>query len=46
LTEKGVTPGGIHVRNVAQPLIKRAFNLYCFDESRVVHEPRGLEAAA
>jgi Icc-related predicted phosphoesterase len=45
-TEKGVTPGGIHVRNVAQPLIKRAFNLYCFDESRVVHEPRGLEAVA
>jgi Icc-related predicted phosphoesterase len=43
-TEKGVTPGGIHVRNVAQPLIKRAFNLYCLDEGRVVHEPRALEA--
>jgi len=43
-TEKGVTPGGIHVRNVAQPLIKRAFNLYCLDEERVVHEPRALEA--
>jgi Icc-related predicted phosphoesterase len=39
-TEKGVTPGGIHVRNVAQPLIRRAFNLYCVDEERTVHEPR------
>lgn len=28
-TEKGVTPGGIHVRNVAQPVIQHAFNLYC-----------------
>ena len=38
-TEKGVTPGGVHVRNVAQPLIRRAFNLYCLDDQRVVHEP-------
>jgi Icc-related predicted phosphoesterase len=29
-TEKGVTPGGIHVRNVAQPVINRAYALYCF----------------
>jgi Icc-related predicted phosphoesterase len=29
-TEKGVTPGGVRVRNVAQPLIRRAYNLYCF----------------
>ncbi|MFN2526463.1 MAG: metallophosphoesterase [Actinomycetota bacterium] len=28
-TEKGVTPGGIHVRNVAQPVIQHAYNLYC-----------------
>ena len=28
-TEKGVTPGGIHVRNVAEPVIRRAFGLYC-----------------
>jgi Icc-related predicted phosphoesterase len=28
-TEKGVTPGGIHVRNVALPLIKHPYNLYC-----------------
>jgi Icc-related predicted phosphoesterase len=43
-TEKGVTPGGIHVRNVAQPLIRRAFNLYSLDGERPVHEPRELEA--
>ena len=30
-TEKGVTPGGIHVRNVAQPVIQHAYNLYCLD---------------
>lgn len=30
-TEKGVTPGGIHVRNVAQPVIGHAYALYCFD---------------
>jgi Icc-related predicted phosphoesterase len=26
--EKAVTPGGIHVRNVAMPVLKRAFGLY------------------
>ncbi|HEX2050428.1 MAG TPA: metallophosphoesterase [Actinomycetota bacterium] len=29
--EKGVTPGGIHVRNVAQPVIRHAYNVYCLD---------------
>jgi Icc-related predicted phosphoesterase len=28
-TEKGVTPGGIHVRNVAQAVINHAYHLYC-----------------
>lgn len=28
--EKGVTPGGVHVRNVAQPVIGHAYALYCF----------------
>ena len=28
-TEKGVTPGGIAVRNVAQPVIRHAYHLYC-----------------
>ncbi len=37
-TEKGVTPGGTHVRNVAQPVIRRAYNLYCLDEQRGVRE--------
>jgi Icc-related predicted phosphoesterase len=27
-TEKGVTPGGIHVRNVALPVIKHAYTMY------------------
>jgi Icc-related predicted phosphoesterase len=27
-TEKGVTPGGVHVRNVAQAVIGRPFNIY------------------
>jgi hypothetical protein len=26
--EKGVTPGGILVRNVAQPVIRHVYNLY------------------
>lgn len=30
--EKGVTPAGIRVRNVAQPVIKRPYNVYCFSE--------------
>lgn len=30
-TEKGVTPGGIHVRNVAQPVIRAPYSVYCFD---------------
>ena len=29
-SERGVTSAGIPVRNVAQPVIKRAYNLYCF----------------
>jgi len=29
--EKGLTPGGVNVRNVARPVIGRAYNLYRFD---------------
>jgi Icc-related predicted phosphoesterase len=29
--ERGLTPGGVRVRNVAQPVIRRPFNVYCFD---------------
>jgi Icc-related predicted phosphoesterase len=28
-TEKGLTPGGVHVRNVALPVIQRAYRVYC-----------------
>jgi Icc-related predicted phosphoesterase len=28
-SEKGMTPGGISVRNVALPVIKHAYNVYC-----------------
>jgi Icc-related predicted phosphoesterase len=29
--EHGVTAGGVPVRNVAQPVLRRAYALYCFD---------------
>jgi Icc-related predicted phosphoesterase len=28
-SEKGVTPGGVRVRNVAQPVIRSAYRVYC-----------------
>lgn len=28
-SERGVTPGGVHVRNVAQPVIRHAYHVYC-----------------
>jgi Icc-related predicted phosphoesterase len=31
--EKGVTAGGVHVRNVAQPVIRRAYALYTLGDS-------------
>ncbi|MEU0568304.1 metallophosphoesterase [Nonomuraea sp. NPDC005983] len=30
-TEKGMTPGGIRVRNVALPVLGRAYGMYCLD---------------
>ena len=30
-TERGTTPGGVPVRNVAQTVIRHAFNIYTFD---------------
>jgi Icc-related predicted phosphoesterase len=38
-TEKGITPGGIHVRNVAQPVIQRAYRVYCFGGGEQGCEP-------
>lgn len=32
-SEKGVTPGGVHVRNVAQPVLRRAYTLLCLGGS-------------
>ncbi len=29
--EKGATPGGVHVRNVAQPVLRRSYRVYCLD---------------
>jgi Icc-related predicted phosphoesterase len=31
--EKGVTPGGIRVRNVAQPVLRRSYAVYCLGEA-------------
>jgi Icc-related predicted phosphoesterase len=31
-TEKGTTPGGVPVRNVAQPVIRHAYHLYCLGD--------------
>lgn len=33
--EKGMTPGGVHVRNVAQPVIRSAYRVYCLSEQAV-----------
>jgi Icc-related predicted phosphoesterase len=33
-TEKGVTPGGVHVRNVAQPVIRHSYRVYCLGDDR------------
>jgi Icc-related predicted phosphoesterase len=34
-SEKGTTPGGIHVRNVAQPVIRAPYRVYCLSERDV-----------
>jgi Icc-related predicted phosphoesterase len=34
-TEKGMTPGGVHVRNVAQAVIRSAYRVYCLSERTV-----------
>lgn len=35
--EKGATPGGVPVRNVAQTVIRHAFNVYSFNKEGVLH---------
>jgi Icc-related predicted phosphoesterase len=34
-TERGVTPGGIPVRNVARPVLQRPYNVYCLGSDGV-----------
>jgi Icc-related predicted phosphoesterase len=41
-TERGVTPAGIRVRNVAQPVIRSAYRVYCFADGALDCDP--LEA--
>ncbi len=40
--EKGTTPEGIHVRNVAQPVLRRAYTVYTLEASR---PPRSTSSA-
>lgn len=35
--ERGETPGGIPVRNVAQPVIRHVFNIYTLNKEGIVH---------
>ncbi|MDQ3757487.1 MAG: metallophosphoesterase [Actinomycetota bacterium] len=32
-SERGVTPGGVTVRNVAQPVLRQAYAVYCLDRA-------------
>lgn len=42
--ERGETPGGCPVRNVAQPVIRHAFNIYTLEQPRKQAEPVELSA--
>jgi Icc-related predicted phosphoesterase len=42
-SERATTPGGIRVRNVAQPVIQRAYNLYCFADGTDRHAGSAVE---
>ena len=45
--EKGATPGGVHVRNVAQHVIRSAYRIYRFGDDRSVHDDdRALQPAS
>ena len=41
-TERGLTPGGVHVRNVAHPVIKQAYSVFHLGETR---EAQALSAS-
>jgi len=42
--EVGLTPGGVPVRNVAQPVIRHAFNIYCLNELKNNQRPNSSAA--
>lgn len=42
-TEKGLTAGGVRVRNVALPVIQHAYALYCLDTPEAVERRRARE---
>jgi hypothetical protein len=44
--EKGVTPGGIPVRNVAHPVIRHAFNIYTLNKDGILHSHAPVSAEA
>jgi Icc-related predicted phosphoesterase len=43
-SEKGVTPGGVNVRNVAVPVLRRPYAVYTFDRSRGGGRPERVRA--
>jgi Icc-related predicted phosphoesterase len=45
-SERGLTPGGRHVRNVAQPVIGHAYRLYCLRDDGTGAEPECPAPAA
>jgi len=45
-SEKGTTPGGVPVRNVAQMVIRHAYQIYSFDVPRSVRERAEEEVSA
>jgi Icc-related predicted phosphoesterase len=44
-TEQGATPGGIQVRNVAQPVIRHAYHVYCLADGLTSCEDPALASA-
>ena len=44
--EKGITPGGTQVRNVAQPVTQRAYRLYCFGDGQIDSDDEAGVAAS
>jgi Icc-related predicted phosphoesterase len=43
-SEKGVTPGGVNVRNVAMPVLRRPYAVYTFDRSSRAERPDRVRA--